>query len=64
MEDRKFQECPEEDLVLALFRSMSNDCKEDALVALKALARVSPHSPAVILRLLPGGILGKSDGDS
>lgn len=64
MGDRKFQECPEEDLVLALFRSMSKECKRDALVALKALARVSPGRPAVALRLLPGGILGKSDGDS
>lgn len=64
MEDRKLQECPGEARVLELFRSMSNDCQGDAIVALEALARVSPRSPAVILRLLPGGILGKSDGDS
>lgn len=64
MEDRKFKECPGEARVLELFRSMSNDCQGDAIVALEALARVSPRSPAVILRLLPGGVLGKSDGDS
>ena len=64
MEDRKFQECPGEARILELFRSMSNDCQSDAILALEALARVSPRSPTVILRLLPGGILGKSDGDS
>lgn len=64
MEDRKFQECPGEARILELFRNMSNDCQGDAITALEALARISPRSAAVTLRLLPGGILRKSDGDS
>jgi hypothetical protein len=64
VEDRKFQECPGEARILELFRNMSNDCQGDAILALEALARVSPRSPVVVLRLLPGGVLGKSDGDS
>lgn len=63
MGDRQFKDSPQEAHILLLFRSISDDGQADALVALEALARVSPRRP-VSLRLLPGGAASKAGSDS
>jgi hypothetical protein len=54
VEDRKLQECAEA-RVVALFRSMSDDCKEDALCILESFAEDSPQRTPPPLRLVTSG---------
>lgn len=64
MGDRQFQQHPKESHLLALFRSMTDDCQDDALSAMESLAADSPRRPAVALRLVSASLTRKASGDA
>lgn len=62
--DRQLQQRHQEVMLLALFRSMRDDRKADALHAIEALARAFPRRASVNLQLILGNRSGGSTGDA